>query len=228
MDVVYPLKRGSASAFRELRYSLRSLVNVPHGRVFVVGGKPSWLVNATHLPADQQTTKWTDATNNVRTACMSAEVSDPFVLMNDDFFITSRIDGVPVLNRGTVRDVLGEYSAVPSRYVEGMRETLTVLEGSGFSDPLSFELHVPMVVDKQGFLAALDLGSGVGVWHKRTAYGALAGLSGERVSDVKVYDYAGRIPSHLPFVSTSNASFLHGVVGKQVRGLFPQVFEYER
>jgi len=54
IDVVYPLGSGSAWDNNELRYSLRSLENnlLDLGRVFVVGQRPPWLVEAVHIPME--------------------------------------------------------------------------------------------------------------------------------------------------------------------------------
>jgi hypothetical protein len=227
MDIVYPLKR-SAGPDDELRYSLRSLQNLPHDRVFLVGGRPEWVMNVEHIDTERLPTKYKDATANIEAACRSREVSDPFILMNDDFFIMEPIDEVPVLNRGRVRDVIRHFEGqgIDSCYLDGMRVTLRELEARGYEDPLSFEVHVPMVVHKQERLAAIEMGRAFPVWHARTAYAALMGLTGTTITDVKVSDPTEAIPVG-PFVSSTERSFKFGCVGYIVSDMFPHPSPYE-
>lgn len=229
MDVVYPLKR-SAGPYRELRFSLRSLRNLPHSNVYLVGGCPPWVRNVRHLEAEQQPTKWLDSSNNIRVACMLDEVSDPFILMNDDFFVMEPVDSVPVLNRGSVLDVAQECrenGITTGAYIGGMHATRNELIRLGFDDPLSFELHVPMVIHKREFLGARELGSRIDPGHVRTAYGALLGWTSERVTDVKVHDVQSSVMTHLPFASTSDRSFISGRAGHQIRSRHAEPSEYE-
>lgn len=226
MDVVYPLK--PEGPYEELRYSLRSLRHLPHRSVFTAGGKADWFRGET-IETEPQPTKHLDSTNNLRAACLDDRVSDPFVLMNDDFFILRAVPGIPVLNRGPAQDLLVQYNRqnLPRSYVEGARATLKVLKQEGWPDPLSFELHVPLLVHKSYMLAAIRIGESYPVWHKRTAYGALAGLTGETVSDVKVRDRKTGLGAEAMFVSTQDESFQAGIVGQQIRSMFPDPSPYE-
>lgn len=228
MDVVYPLKR-SGGPDNELKYSLRSLRNLPHGRVFVVAGSPSWLRDVTVInPGAKRPTKYLDSTANVLAACDSDEVSDPFVLMNDDFFVMQEIEKVPALNRGPVTGVEEELRSkgICSAYLEGMRTTRHHLESLGYEDVLSYELHVPLVVHKSMMRKAIEIGSRFPVWHKRTAYGTLAMLGGPSVPDVKVHTTVGNLPAG-PFASTSDKAFALGRAGIRIRARFPDKSPYE-
>jgi len=227
MDIVYPLKR-SAGPDDELRYSLRSLQNLPHGRVFLVGGRPAWAKNVEHIGTDRKHTKYKDAGNNIVAACRSREVSDPFILMNDDFFVMEPIREVPVLNRGKVRDVLRLYETRIgfSKYIAGMRNTLDQLADYGYDDPLSFELHVPIVIHKDTYMQTRELRTRVDTWHIRTAYGAVMGLEGTTIRDVKVNEAFESVRPG-PFASTSDRSFRQGMAGFQVRSKFRRPSPYE-
>ena len=223
MDIVYLLRDGEN---HELRYSLRSLVHVPHGTVWAYGGAPVWLRNVAHVRRDHAATKYQTTSEHLRAACLNESVSDPFVLMNDDFFLMKPMKKILDYNRGKVRDVIEEFEGreVSSRYVKGMRQTLELLENAGHSDPLSFELHVPLVVYKAAMLEALDLGRDLPVFHKRTAYGAIAGLKGRRISDVKVRDVRDEIPTG-QFMSCMDSSFQ--LVRPVLARAFPDKSEYE-
>lgn len=229
MDIVYPLKRGSDAY--ELRYSMRSLQNVPHDQVFVVGGQPGWLSSeVTHIQVENRAGKHQDLAANVLAACRDPRVSDQFILMNDDFFVMQSIPEIPVWNRGLSRDV--EQSSELTnrsnpRYREAMIQTRERLEAQGYTDVLCFELHTPMVVRKDLMIEAYRPAEEIPRWHNRTAYGALAGLVGETVPDCKVYSQSVIPDLSRVFLSTSNVTFAHGVVGKHIRNRFTEPSPYE-
>ena len=108
MDILYTLKQ--CDQCDELIYSLRSLCNLPHDRVFLVGGCPKNIDKSkvVYIPTEQKGTKWRNSTNNVKTACKDPRLSDDFILMNDDFFVLKPInDPAKELNlqQGTIQIV---------------------------------------------------------------------------------------------------------------------------
>ncbi|WP_435109396.1 hypothetical protein [Nocardiopsis synnemataformans] len=227
MDVVYvvgPQKRSD-----ELRYSLRALAaHVPHDRVWIVGHMPRWVQGVRHIPRAQFSTKWANSTGNMRVACSHPEVSDSFIYMNDDFFTMRPLEEIPVLHRGPVADVAAR--TPHSRYREGMLATARALRALGVAEPLSYELHVPMVVDKARMLDALSRPQvrGIPVVHKRTLYGNLAQVGGEQAADVKVHSASQAAPSDDPlFISTNPGAFTDGPVGRLIREAFPTPCRYE-
>lgn len=227
-DIVVPVRQGLVN--EQLRYALRSwAANLPHRRVWVVGYRPPWLTGVEHIPTRQTGTKYRNTTLAVRTACEHPDVSDPFLLCNDDFFVMLPVPEMPVLHRGPVRDVERHYVTRGSgKYLRGMRETRDLLVRLGYPDPLSYELHVPLPVDKAGMLHALDVGRHLDVVHKRTLYSNLAGLGGTRIRDVKVITRTGGFSRNSTFLSTMPDSFARGLVGAFIRGRFPRRSPYER
>lgn len=227
MDWVIPVRAGEPA--EELRYALRSIAaHAPHARIWLVGYRPSWVQGVGHIPTRQSgLTKYRATTLAVRVACEHPEVSDPFVLSNDDIYVMQAIGEVPVLHRGPVADVERYYASRRSgAYLRGMRETRALLAELGHPDPLSYELHVPMPVTKAGMLAALDAGKHLDVLHKRTAYGVLTGLGGRRTQDVKVINPRARPPVAWTFLSTLPASW-RGEAGRTVRARFPDPSRFE-
>ena len=57
MDIVYLIKVDPENDSEELRYSLRSLKNIPHQKVILVGEKPEWVTNVEFIPVAQTKTK---------------------------------------------------------------------------------------------------------------------------------------------------------------------------
>lgn len=228
-DLVVPVRQGAVN--EPLRYALRTwAANLPHRKVWIVGHRLPWLAGVEHIPTVQRgLSKYTATTLAVRKACEHPDVSSTFLLCNDDFFVMEPIaGGMPVLHRGLMRDVEAYYASRASgSYLRGMRETRDLLASLGVDDPISYELHVPMPVDKVGMLGALDLGRDLTVLHKRTMYGNLARLGGEQISDVKVLHRGPTLPPG-PFLSTMPDSFASGFVGQRIRRAFPKPCRYER
>jgi hypothetical protein len=229
-DIVLPVRVGAAN--EQLRYALRSMAeNLPHRRVWVVGHRLAWLRHVDHIPTEQDGSKYQNTTAAVRAACEHPGVSGRFLLANDDFFVMHPVPVMPVLHRGPVREVEAYYATRASNgYLRGMRQTRDLLVQLGHPDPLSYELHVPLPVDKAQMLEALDVGAraGIDVLHKRTLYGGLAQIGGSRLVDVKVLNRSPRFPRSSVFLSTLPDSFANGQVGTFIRRRFPRPCRYEK
>ncbi|MFJ8852368.1 hypothetical protein [Streptomyces sp. NPDC102437] len=229
LDIVVPVREGAAN--EQLRYALRSwAVNLPHRRVWLVGGRPPWADGVEHIPTRQAgRTKYRNTTAAMRAVCEHPDVSDTFLYCNDDFFVMRRLESMPVFHRGPVREVEAYYATRGNgSYLRGLRETRDLLVGLGHEDPLSYELHVPLPIRKNGMFHALEVGGHLDVLHKRTAYGVLAGIGGERMADVKVLDRGPRFDTTGTYLSTMPDSFTNGMVGRHIRESFRRPGPYER
>lgn len=233
MDVVYLVK--PAEQQYELRYSLRSLQNLPHDNVYLAGGLPSWVDGVEHLSTIQVPgEKHPNALRNWRAAMESDEVSDPFILMNDDHFVMqAQDDGMPVLNWGSVRDVIN-VPTLGSTFRRSMVATLEILEREGFEDPVSYQLHVPLIIHKAQLLDVMRRfpNDTPGIWLQYvTLAGNLYDWGGESYAhDVKVHDVFSS-PDWVqasPFLSTSDDSFNRGTIGGYIRNRFKHPSPYER
>lgn len=227
-DLVVPVREGAAN--EQLRYALRSwAAHLPHRRVWLVGHRPRWAARVGHIATQQRGTKYVNTTVAMRAACEHPGVSDPFLWCNDDYFVMHSVEQMPVLHRGRVVDVEAYYAARASgAYLRGMRETRALLESLGHPDPLSYELHVPLPVEKAGMVHALDAGRHLDVLHKRTLYANLAELGGVEIRDVKILH---RRPQGYDetsvFLSTMPDSFANGHVGQHIRRSFRRACIYE-
>lgn len=150
-------------------------------------------------------------------------MSDPFILFNDDFMIMRPIDEIPTLNLGLIRDVAASYfrQGLNGGYAHGMLRTAELLETLGYENPLSFEAHVPMVIDKTLMLEALNHGP----YQRRSVYGNLAGLTGTTIRDVKIHGRNRSVPTG-PFLSTSDQSIHRARAW--LDGVFQTPSPYER
>lgn len=209
----------------ELRFSLRSLAHVPHGRVWVAGYCPAWLTGVGRIPVAQSGSRYASSAANLAAASAHPNVSGEFWLFNDDFFVLA---GPPdgARHRGPVADMVAGLGH--GAYRAAVTATGRLLHHLGHPDPVSYELHEPMRVDKAAMGEALRAGRVMAAPLPRSLYGNLAGLGGEQVADCKVRGLHDPVPAGAWCVSTSDRSFAAGLVGRQIRGLLPEPCRYER
>lgn len=81
-DIVYFVKDTESN--EELRYSLRTLKNFPHRKVWLYGGCPAGLKpdKWVHLVQDKEN-KWENVRMMLESACKNKEISSSFWLFND-------------------------------------------------------------------------------------------------------------------------------------------------
>ena len=150
MDALYILGTGSVTDNDELRYSVRSLEkNMRDLRnVWVVGEKPNSIPRANHIPyADNFVEKWKNAYTKICEACKHPDISDEFLLMNDDFFMLEPFDG----------------ESFPFY-------TLKNVDG-GTSGKKYFGIHCPMRIQKEWYLKMPNLLELKGQLSPRSFYG---------------------------------------------------------
>lgn len=201
LDIVYPYRhRGDGS---ELRYSLRSLANLPHRRIFIVGDCPAWVQNVTHIPVPQTgPTKYANARANIVAACQLEELSEDFVLMNDDFYVLTPQTRIDVAHQGTMSGFLSRFP-YRSAYFNLAQSTKDLLRSERIEEPNFYELHVPTVLNKKRLLALLDLFQGE-KFMLRTLYHNYYRSGGYRRDDVKKYSDRHDI-TEIDFLSSSDA-----------------------
>jgi hypothetical protein len=189
-DIIYVVRSGDSNP--SLRFSLRSLANMPHRQVIVAGYCPSWVRNVAKVPVRRQVDKFTSIENNLIAALTLSGLSERVVYFNDDFYVMEPIDEVPVMNGGPS----STYHPVDKMRLR-FRNTLKVL---GMDDPLRYDgTHVPLPLDTYHARYHLSRLPDNVLW--RTWYGNVAEIGGVTVQDVKSHD--GRIIPG-PFMSSSH------------------------
>lgn len=222
-DIVYVVRPGDRN--EELRYSLRSLTNLPHRHVWIAGHMPPW-INAGlvgHIPTTQTGSKADNSRSNLVAALNTAAVSDPFVLMCDDFYIMRPLEQLPVVNAGPLAAVIAD--SAEGTYRRGLTETLEKLRAEGIADPVAYDgLHCPQQFNKAGLAEILAAG-----WRKyATAYGNLIrtdpGTTMPNAKNPPPETYGG-----MTFLSSNDRSFGKAEpMGRHIRATFPQPCRYER
>lgn len=229
MNLVYIVRRGDVN--HELRYSLRSVARfVPDARVWVVGYRPRWLHGVEFVQGNRHHSKPLNVFDNVRIACTLEDVGDRFVLMNDDFYLLGPLDLRP-LYRCTLDEHIALLAKRRDQWTQSITATKAWLATEGVSAPLSYELHIPLMVDRAKMGDALDRAA----THKsavppqfRTAYGNLHVTRARRIpADCKVRR-ATDVDEIMarPLVSSSDATFPR--IRPRLEALFPEPSPFER
>ena len=148
MDALYYIGGGSMRHNIELRLSLRSLEKYVKNidRVFIVGNKPEFLTNVEYLWVDDDFKFWKNAFIKTK-AAIKAGISDDFLLMNDDFFITGEIDAktYPYYHKGEMP------AQGISEYTDVIANTRKVLEREG-KTTFHYGVHCPIRINGAKYL----------------------------------------------------------------------------
>ncbi|HRH68805.1 MAG TPA: hypothetical protein PLB89_04790 [Flavobacteriales bacterium] len=204
MTFLYLLGTDSKWENNELRYSLRSICrHVQHDQVIVVGERPSWLRNVTHIAVpDVYPTPVGCQLHKLLQACSDPAVPDRFTLMNDDFlFLEDHAIPLATYIRGTIEQRISDGPRFEAFYYELMIKALHQLRKLGIAQPLDFDSHHPLPMIKSRVLAMAELFGGSGsVYQWRTMYGNTNPVITTYQRDPKVYVWAGE--PRVPFIST--------------------------
>jgi hypothetical protein len=230
MDFVYICKEGINE---ELKYSIRSVVeSFPDSNIWVVGGKPDWYVG-NYINVEQKESKYKNAVENLKTISTSDQISESFVLMNDDFYIIKKIDKIENFHGGYLLNKINLYQKLNgnSQYTRKLSGTYKKLKALGFENPLDYELHVPMIMEKEKLKIILEL---IDQFLWRSIYGNKFEVGGTEMQDVKVYtsgplvlkSYNLNIDSHT-YLSSADSSF-NNIFNKILKDKFNKKTKFER
>jgi len=230
-DVVYTLLRPT----EEFRHSLRSLKNLPHRNVWVVGTKPYWAKVNFIESKPISSEKIANTNHNWLKVARNSQISDPFIMMNDDFFINKPIESIePEYLSSNLKFETYYKSLYPkSKYTQVIQNTSRRLYRLGITDAKSYELHTPMIIYKKDIIKAL---SGYDYFRYpiniRTVAGNLGNYGGKQVRDVKVYGTIKEKYRSLKnyqdskFISTDDPAFLDEA-GNYIKFKFKEVSKYD-
>lgn len=201
MDFVYICRDGENE---ELRYSIRSVLNVfPGSNIIVYGGKPGWY-KGEFFAVQSKSNKFANITSCYREIALNDNLSD-FILMNDDFFILGpgKIDFFyDGLMEEKINNHINTYG--PSRYTKVLRDAKKALNRIGIADPLNYDVHLPMPMNKEKLASVVDLSDA-----PRSMYGNVHNVGGIKVEDVKIYkkekeyspgDFISSIDEYFPHI----------------------------
>ncbi len=194
VDIIYPIGKGSKWNNNELKYSLRSLEKHGKslGRVFITGDCPDFLSDEiVHTPCEDSYSYGVINTNEkILHTLRSHDVSDNFVFMNDDFFLLKDVD-------------LSTYPYYYKRMLKPEEEKKKYGNSLVFTyyylifqekSVKNFELHLPIVFNKQNFLSlekewSLSKKLPLGL-QTRSIYCNMLSIDGIKTRDCKIRDFS--------------------------------------
>lgn len=230
MDFVYICKEGYNE---ELKYSIRSVIeSFPEASIWVVGGKPDWYTGK-YIEVHQVHTKYKNAFENLKKICESEQISNSFILMNDDFYIIKKIENIDTYHGGYLLDKINLYQKINgnSNYTRKLAATYKKIISLGIENPLDYELHVPMIMEKDKLQEILKYKDQF-LW--RSMYGNIYNVGGIKMKDVKVYtkgplvlkSYNLNIDQH-QYLSSADSSF-QIIWEKILKNQFKQKTKFEK
>lgn len=239
-DAVYVCRPGENP---ELRISLRSLAQNAAGlyrNVWVVGTVLPWLRNIVPLPLEPLEDKFENQRQSLRAVVNHPDLSDEFVLLNDDHFITQPLTEWRTYHLGTVFGFLSqlflddpEATNLNEWAHAVLNSALWTQQKAGIEEPLCYEAHIPLLFDKAKVAGVLDEYPTDGFFAIGETY-PITGAAGEGVvgQNTKVGDAGARgmlmvMCSGMPYVSTEDDVFEVGAVGEWLRNSFPDPCIYE-
>lgn len=211
---------------------MRSLENLPHDNVWVVGHLPKWATNIKHINYLPARRKFINIQRQLKYACEHEELSDNFIYFNDDFFVLNPVNKIQNYHRGLLDDhpFIDKSS---SDHKKGGRSARNFLKNRGIKNPYSYEVHTPMVVNKHDFLEAINISDihGVRPAFIRSIYGNLYDVKAEEIQDVKIFKTWETAENKFPdnnLISTNPRSWREGEVKKELKDKFPNPSIYEK
>ena len=209
MDVVYICRSGPNE---ELRYSIRSVEkNLPHNNIWVIGQSPEWY-KGSFIEVKNVNSKYPNARANLDALIRSKLITEDFILMNDDFFIMRPIEKISYFYEGTLleRAERNELLTTTGAYTQLLYNTHDKLVKMGIEEPLNYEMHIPMIMNKKKLKEVLK--NKACLW--RSLYGNIYEVGGTDREDVKVYVNNSSNPKsyewrgkNFPYLSTQDSSF---------------------
>ena len=229
-DIVYFVKNADENP--ELTYSLRTLKNFPHAKVWFYGGCPKNLQPDEHVYERQiSLTKYSNVSNMMYDVCCNNNITESFWLFNDDFFILKKLTSeyMHLLEKGVhngslIRQIERCENTTDgvNGYTRKLRRTLEWLEENDYPTR-NYEMHLPMLINRKKMKKVLD-----GTKHcSRSKYGNIYLEPNINTPDVKIFSRTCE-PRQEDFLSTSDDSFENGKAGELIRNKFKEKSKWEK
>ena len=188
-DALYPFHGDNWELSQSVRL-LRKFSNVRN--IYVVGDDPR-LPDITHIPFIQQDRKEINIWKKVLAGCFIEDMSEKFLFMNDDHFLTRGTD-FPLVH--------GERpSECSEQYFNAMVNTSKKLVELGKNDTY-FDIHYPFFVEKNKFLGVFSVFNDGTEYVFKSAYCNFWGMEGDFAEDKKI-KFLGGIADYRAFIGDS-------------------------
>lgn len=224
MDIVYLYKTGWGN-WLELKYSLRSLVNIKHDNVYIIWDKPDWIKWVIHIPAEDKWKKFENVRNKFITICDNKDISSDFILMHDDFYFIEHIDTIEYYIRWTLKEHIDD---IFNKFWESDYYKAIKLVYDKFPNWYSFDVHTPIILNKEKFKNILKLYPWDS-WSKRSLYCNHYWIQWTNlwIKDCKVM-FNDRQYKKWVFLSSDDSIVTNTMFIKYMNNKFPNKCKYEK
>lgn len=220
MDIVYIFREWPMNSF-ELRYSLRSLKNIEHNKVYIVWDKPERVSDEViHIQCDDPyTIKAMNALHKIKKIIDTKDISSDFILMNDDFILLDRVEHKNY-NQGTILEHYKRRAHMNSDYVKLLKKTLEL-----YPDWLDYSLHIPIIMNKSN-LSEMIKTHDFSEWLLiRNIYWNMYIKDSEYMWDVKILERENNKLDR--YLSTNDSTIKNRHFREYIDNLFPNMCKYE-
>lgn len=167
-DVVYLLADGGSRwNNEEIRYSLRSIEKHLTGYrlIHIIGDRVPFLDVHQIESADFGRIKEINIFKKILLACQMPQVSDPFLLFNDDHYLNRHFDAAefPYFYQDTLMQTMYKRK-VEDAYMAAMKNTYRALSERGLST-FYFDVHTPVLIHKKEFIGIMNSFEWTGFGH---------------------------------------------------------------
>lgn len=144
MDIVYIFREGPMDSF-ELKYSIRSITtNVSFDNIYVVGDKPKWITNITHIKVDDPTVnKFYNIIYKIKEVTKIKELSEDFVIMWDDIYAISKINEFRHYSDGLMLKEVVSVKKGINPHRDSLKRVLDI-----YSNGINYDVHHPYIYNK--------------------------------------------------------------------------------
>jgi hypothetical protein len=211
-DVVIPYRETTSG---ELDYCIRSIQkNFPHNQIHVIGSRKIGTIHERHKWVNRPS-PYLETESKTIQACENLVTTEYFWLFNDDFFVMEPVDQSKVFHRELLTETISRRQH-GDIYTRALKNTLLWLKRHGIREPVSYELHVPMLFNTKKRIEYNEMLRTELKYRDilmRTVYGNMEKMGGEYMQDVKnPPDFID-----MPYISTSDVTFRQEPIGKYIR-----------
>lgn len=134
----------------EIRYSLRSVEKFhPEAFISVVGVCPNFYTGHFVSHIDKSSNPYVNQWRKLLACCLNSEISDPFIYMDDDFFLLSKLQYMThYAGQGTIAGKVKRNTNGAAHWISVCKNTAKNLP----NDAGNYCTHTPLWIDKKSFI----------------------------------------------------------------------------
>ena len=167
-DIVYFIGAAQPAGEVEFKYSLRSLTNLPHRKVWVMSpALPQWVQKVDWIQWTQQGEKQLDISEKYKALTrVEEDMTDKVIVMDDDFYVIKPILDVPLLFNTSLEAMtsiqVNDYATNAHGFA--LHNSLRLLREHEIGWPIGASLHVPYPITRSELPVHLEDGYGPYEW----------------------------------------------------------------